>query len=125
MGGDLVDDAVENKTDIIEVPEPEMAGRDKELTTWAAEHSPEVGATTKHMAMSPAAETHGAEVGPVGLRYNTSVVAETTEILKEGENGSGGGVDPSELVDPKVVDGTKAKNGNITRRARGKRNESG
>ena len=105
VSGDLVDDAGESTTDIIEVSEPKLAVRDKEFAAWEAEHGPEVGATPKHMSMNPAAETHGTEVGPVGLRYNTSVVAETTKITKGGENSSGGGVEPGELVDPKVVKG--------------------
>ena len=62
MGGDLVDDAVENKTDVIEVPKPEMAVIGKEFTTWAAEHGPKVRAASEDMSMSPAAETHGTEI---------------------------------------------------------------
>ena len=62
MDGDLVDDVVENETDVIEVPEPEMTVIGKEFTTWAAEHGPKVRAISEDMSMSPTAETQGTEI---------------------------------------------------------------
>jgi hypothetical protein len=75
--------------------------------------------------MSPTAEAEGTEVGPVRLHDNACIVSEATNIAKLGENGTGGGVQPSELINPEVVKGAQARDGKIAHRARRKGDEGG
>ena len=61
----------------------------------------------------------------MGLRNTASVMAEAAEVMEESENGSEGKIEPSKLVDPKVIESAEAENSSVARRTRGNRDEGG